>query len=911
MREITADSMDFRAFQATPGLSAIVRPDLPACTISAISDDFRAFWDRKEEDIVGKSYLALLGESGDPGQVANLMASFAYVQTHKKSHETALKITSIRDGKGKTRIIHWKIKNVPLRNADGEVEFIIHSATDITERLAAQDKAESVRGIEKAYQFFMQAPVIIGFLRGDNYQIELANEGLLRVWKRTEAVIGKLLFEEFPELEKQGIRKLLDEVRHTGKPFCAYEFPLTFQVNGKVETLYFDFIYHAFYENEGENVAAGIISVGHDVTEKVLAKQKFRNVIEQTHNPILILKGEDMILEAANEAMFRVWKTDESVLGKSLPEIRPSVKKHGLMEKLLNVYRTGQPYHGFGLPVTVDEKDTDNGTIYFNFTYQPYREPNGEIVGVMVLASNATEEVIARKKLEDSQRRWRQLADTVPAIVWTADPSGSINFFNRQWYEMTGRTEDESLGAAWTTVLHPDDVGRTMKIWNEALIRQKFYQVEARYRREDGSYRWVIARGVPIKEEGKVVAWYGTSADIDEHKRLELHLEDKVRERTAELAAKNKLLDNILKYSSNGISVSEMIYDDAGNVIDAMTILANDAAVEFAGIPREMYLSKKATEMDPNLLSSPYGQACIKTLRTGEPSIMQYFLEFSGRWLELTVSRMDDSHLIHIFTDVTPIKNAQLELEKSLENLQFANSNLEEFAYAASHDLKEPVRKIQFFSSRLAEGLRDKMDEQSAGLFRRLQKAAGRMEKLIDDLLEYSYAAKGSSMVAQVDVGAKVQGVLEDLELEIQKKQAQIELHNLPVIEGNTRQIQQLFQNLISNALKYSKAEEPPRITITSRPVQGRDVLPDPAPEIRDRAYHLLEVSDNGIGFRSDDAERIFNLFTRLHGDVDSRGSGVGLSIAKKVVENHGGYIWAESDVGKGSTFRILLPATG
>jgi signal transduction histidine kinase len=420
----------------------------------------------------------------------------------------------------------------------------------------------------------------------------------------------------------------------------------------------------------------------------------------------------------------------------------------------------------------------------------------------------------------------------------------------------------------------------------------------------------MIARGVPIKQDGKVVSWYGTSVDIHEKKQLEFHLEEMVRERTEELEAKNKVLDNILQYSSNGITVSEMIRDESGDVVDAMTIIANDAAVKFSGIPKELYVTKRATVFDPNIISSPYGQACLKTLRTGEPSIMQYFLEFSSRWLELTISRMDENHLIHIFTDITPIKETQLQLEKSLQELQYANANLEEFAYAASHDLKEPARKLQFYANRLKEDLREKLDPGQINLFERLESSSNRMQNLIQDLLEYSEAAHGSSEHEIIDLEADIKHVLEDLELEIQKKQARIKLDSLPTIKGNKRQMQQLFQNLLSNALKYHKPGVPPEIVITSRRTLARDVMKDLPIEAGSQSCTLIEVSDNGIGFDPKDADRIFKVFTRLSTDGPYRGSGVGLSIVRKVVESHHGFVWAESEPGKGSTFKILLPAS-
>lgn len=374
------------------------------------------------------------------------------------------------------------------------------------------------------------------------------------------------------------------------------------------------------------------------------------------------------------------------------------------------------------------------------------------------------------------------------------------------------------------------------------------------------------------------------------------------------LQEQKSLLDNILQNSSNGISVSEIFRDSSGKVVDALTILANDAAVNYIGLPKDIYLSKRATEIEPGIIGSPYYQACIKTLETGEPFLMQYRMEATGRWLELTVSKMDENHLIQIFTDVTPIKEVQLQLERYIEDLKRSNQNLQEFAYAASHDLKEPIRKIHFFSDRLKEELAAQLTETQKGLFQRLEHASKRMGILVDDLLAYSQVSRDNTELEEINLNNKLQNVLYDLELEVQQRTAKVFVGDLPTVKGNRRQLQQLFQNLISNALKYSKPGAPPEVHISSKTIQAREVRPDLAASVGDKLYYFIEVRDNGIGFEQKDAERIFNVFTRLHGNTEYRGSGVGLSIAQKVVENHNGFIWAESEPGKGSSFKVLLP---
>jgi signal transduction histidine kinase len=367
------------------------------------------------------------------------------------------------------------------------------------------------------------------------------------------------------------------------------------------------------------------------------------------------------------------------------------------------------------------------------------------------------------------------------------------------------------------------------------------------------------------------------------------------------------LLDSILVNSSNGISVTEMIRDKNGKVIDARTILANDAAVSYIGLPKEVFLSKTAVELDPNIIDSSYGQTCLKTLQTGEPSLSQYYMEITGRWQELTISKMDNDHLIHIFTDITPIKEAQLQLEHSVEQLKRSNINLGDFAYAASHDLKEPIRKIHVFADRLKDSLADRLTDNERMYFERMGLAAKRMNTLIEDLLTYSEVSQDNRMNEAVDINEVMHQVLSDLDLEIEQKGATVTVGKLGSVKGHTRQLQQAFHNLIGNALKYSRPGVPPAITIDCVKVAGAD-LQESLSTDRNRTYHRITVTDNGIGFEQADADRIFNVFTRLHGMAEYKGTGVGLSIVRKIIENHGGSITAQSQPGAGAKFTVLFP---
>jgi light-regulated signal transduction histidine kinase (bacteriophytochrome) len=233
---------------------------------------------------------------------------------------------------------------------------------------------------------------------------------------------------------------------------------------------------------------------------------------------------------------------------------------------------------------------------------------------------------------------------------------------------------------------------------------------------------------------------------------------------------------------------------------------------------------------------------------------------------------------------------------------------LEEFAFAASHDLKEPIRKIHFFSDRIKTSLSDRMTEEEKHSFTRMEIASKRMNSLIDDLLSYSQVSLRPKIFDEVNMNQLIDLVLQDLDLEIEEKAAIIKVDNLFTIKGHHRQLQQAFQNLIGNALKYSKPGIAPHIHIHCKKTTVKDTALRLSYEDTGREYYIIEVKDNGIGFEQKDADRIFNVFTRLHGNAEFRGTGVGLSIVRKIIENHNGFVKAESIPGEGALFQVYLP---
>ncbi|HVV07546.1 MAG TPA: ATP-binding protein, partial [Puia sp.] len=234
------------------------------------------------------------------------------------------------------------------------------------------------------------------------------------------------------------------------------------------------------------------------------------------------------------------------------------------------------------------------------------------------------------------------------------------------------------------------------------------------------------------------------------------------------------------------------------------------------------------------------------------------------------------------------VKERTYELAELNARLARSNNELEQFAYIASHDLQEPLRKIHIFSELLEGGLAQELDVAKLnGYLDKIKSASNRMSKLIKDVLEYSRLSRADQSITKVDLNLVVKDVLHEFELAIAEKNAAVDVGVLPVVRGIGPQFHQLFRNLIGNALKFSQQE--PRIR----------VLAD--------GHHII-VKDNGIGFPEEFADKIFDIFQRLNSQDVYNGSGIGLALCKKIVENHGGTIKAQSEPGKGATFHIFLP---
>ncbi len=420
-------------------------------------------------------------------------------------------------------------------------------------------------------------------------------------------------------------------------------------------------------------------------------------------------------------------------------------------------------------------------------------------------------------------------------------------------------------------------------------------------------------------EDGNIETWPGTG--IPDQEQV-MEVEKQVRERTKELVALNaKLRESEQRYHLMVEEVQDyaILYINREGVVQNW----NRGAEKIKGYKAKEIIGKNFntfyTEEDrKNGLPHKLLNFAIANNRAGQEG-WRVRKDKSLFWASVVITAVhDENNEVIGFSKVThdltekkrsddALKNKTIELEQKNVELQKMNKELQSFAYISSHDLQEPLRKIQTFASRIAEKEKENLSENGQYLFNRMQLSAERMQMLIDDLLAYSRTNNLGGDFQSTDLNELIDQVKEDLCEELKKGNLTVESHNIGNISIIPYQIKQVFYNLLSNSFKFSHPERPLQIRIVNELVKGKDRKN--ANLEANKAYCHIAYSDNGIGFDQKYSEKIFELFQRLHGKSEYAGTGIGLAIIKRIVENHDGAVTARGRLGKGATFDIYIPA--
>lgn len=365
------------------------------------------------------------------------------------------------------------------------------------------------------------------------------------------------------------------------------------------------------------------------------------------------------------------------------------------------------------------------------------------------------------------------------------------------------------------------------------------------------------------------------------------------------------LLQSVLNTTQNAVVTFKAVRQ-GNNLHDFQILFANKATREVLEMDPKELKGYKLSELPGYFVGATTIARYIRVVETGKPEEyeMQYSKGATKKWFYVSLCKLEDGVTV-TFQDITRLKQYEKELKKKISELEHSNNDLEQYAYVASHDLQEPLRKIRIFASQLQESSNLMNDKQNEYV-EKIVSSAGRMSNLINDILNFS-SLRLETGFEPTDLNEVIKNTLTDLELVIQQKQATISFNSLCEVDAIPLQMNQLFYNLVNNALKFTKDDVKPVVKIEAKNLTERDMRKHPElnPKVN---YCEIVISDNGVGFDNSFSDQIFGLFKRLGNKESFPGSGIGLALCRKVVQNHNGLIFAEGKEGVGASFHIILP---
>jgi signal transduction histidine kinase len=370
-------------------------------------------------------------------------------------------------------------------------------------------------------------------------------------------------------------------------------------------------------------------------------------------------------------------------------------------------------------------------------------------------------------------------------------------------------------------------------------------------------------------------------------------LQQQLKEQNFQLLQSQLLLASVLNSSLDGVAAYAAVRGSQGNIVDFKWLLLNPAAEKMSSRISQDLVEKYLLEESPQLRNNGLFDLYVSVVETGETVDTEFYYEHdqnTDAWLHIVAVKLNDG-LAVTFRNISDRKRAEIALERYAQELSRSNAELEQFAYVASHDLQAPLGTISGYAQLLEKRCIEQLDPQANKFIGNIVNACGRMQALIEDLLEYSRVGTSQKPFALVSCDRVFEDACANLQVAIASNQAVITRSELPVVMADSFQLVQLFQNLIGNAIKY-RGIEPPRVDV-------RAVL--------EGDNWLFSVQDNGIGIAEQYYPRIFQIFQRLHTQKEYSGTGIGLAICQKIVARHGGRIWLESEPSRGSTFYFSL----
>ncbi|CDF80322.1 two-component system PAS/PAC sensor signal trans duction histidine kinase [Formosa agariphila KMM 3901] len=874
--------------------------------ISLANQSIMDIWG-KGYDVVGQLYTDILPELKSQKIFEQVKSVYETgIPFHAKNQSVDLLINN------QLKRFYFNYSFTPLLDAFGNIYAVMNTAAEVTELNEVKQKIEATLSEIRLFKFMIEKAADPFILMDEEGRFVYLNTIARNKWGYSEDEIKDLkvpdvdvvfLQEKYNEAFKKAQLETIPpfETLHKNKEGTVYP------VEINMGSVHFD----------GKPL---LFAIARDITERKKAEQdiidafqkveesekRFRNTVKQAPIGIAIFRGKDNITEMANDSYLQIIdKTHDQFVGKPLFEILPEVKET-IAPIIEDIFKTGEPFYGYEFPANIN-RFGNIGTCYFNFVYYPLKE-NNEISGFMVVATEVTATVKSKHLIKENEEKLNLIIDASELGIWDLDLNTKDVIASNRCYEILGIKDCQNPAQNSMIVnMHPDDLIIRQKAFEKAF-KTGLLHYQARVLWEDGSIHWMDARGKLFYDENEVpIRMLGTVRDITEERNFQ-----------------QELLEREEKFRLLADSMPQHIWtaDPDGNLN-----YFNQSVYDFSGLTAKEILKDGWIQIIHPEDREENIKQWTQAITTGEDYLIEHrFRKFTGEYhwqLSRAIPQRDQNGVIKMWvgssTDIQDQKMFTNKLEKMVQlrtnelsqkntDLEKMNKELQSFVYISSHDLQEPLRKIQMFSSRILESEYDTLSSSGQRYFSRMQQSAHRMQTLIQDLIAYSRTSAQECTFENVYLLDIIEDTKDVLSEELNKREVIINLNNNPKLKIIPVQFKQVIFNLVSNAIKFSKEQEPTIITINCTEVNGEGL--DIEPLLASKSYYQIQFSDNGIGFEQKYSEKIFEVFQRLHSRDEYSGTGIGLAIVKKIIDNHEGYIYAQSELNEGSTFYIFLPVS-
>jgi PAS domain S-box-containing protein len=613
------------------------------------------------------------------------------------------------------------------------------------------------------------------------------------------------------------------------------------------------------------------------------------NKIEWTDEIFRIFGVEPQSIEVTLETfMSFVHPEDKEMVAERIAESIKQVKPHNFFYRIITANGKVKILQAIG-EVLADEEGV------------PYK--------FLGTAQDVTEKELLIERLQESERLYKQAQAISHVGNWTWDIRANKISWSDELYKIFGLwpQDEEVTFERYLSFIHADDREKALTYIKQTLSNHQPFENTYTAVLDNDDVKYIHSKGeVELDATGKPVKLYGICQDVTEQQVTSRQLQ-RNREFIQKIA---DVTPSII--TSYNIHTGQYVFVNQG-----METLLGYSADEVLKGGVEFVAAKVHPDDIPSLMEKNNAAIEEANKNSSENEVMAEFkyrvLHKNGtyRWLHTYGTVFDRNsagqveHVLNVSVDITEQEEAERDLHQKNMQLQQSNSSLEEYAYVASHDLKEPLRKISTFGDRLMVSQYEHLNDDGKLYLDKIINSSRRMQAMINDLLSISMIA-GNKSFEPYSLQKILDEVQQTLEYKIEEKEATIVVDEMPVVSIVPSQFRQLFQNLISNSLKFTRDGEKPHISISGKYLRRQDVL---LYELAiAKKYLQISVTDNGIGFDNRFASKIFTIFQRLHGKDEYEGTGIGLAICKKIAENHGGTIFAESKLGEGTTFHIIIP---